>query len=934
MRLTPLASRAKRKRGADTQTIENLPPRPQIANPTTAQQRTAPLGVSVAAATLSGMASTKSAGGAAAKAKPPEHSADQTEAAVPSKPKSSIQEARPCSPSTAIANLCLSKPKGVADTQWCLRSRLQMLGIDLPKSDRLKVNCEARLNKWLQGALSEDGRVLFAIASVPGLYARLQADGQHLENLKGRICQAARSNWTSVSEADKVFVVRQTAEIKTHGIQKLLVDLQIPSIEDGATYPATTMAGQPPVTSAAGAVNMARAVNVSGQERKEKNDKQSNVSAQPIVIVIDDDEPQAAVDGEAYSYLGKRTGRLSPGSQPVNTVQDSKEWSLFERVEALGMIVPKVSKICRLRRRDSILQNEVIKAWARNGFKENGFTIFSLLNVGLVCERLPSSKAGSNAANQTLKQVWDRLTDEGRSVYEAQNQDILTRGMEALAAIFSKDLAVRWPIGIHVRLGVLCDGSGKQVSFPLAAQRHRDFSGSQLEELVNNYSEEKLSKIRKLFHRIGQGLFDFHAYPIICQLLNKISADLEVARLANEVWQRLVDGHQNEWKDASMELRDNCRNNNPRGLYLLLKNDTSEQMGPTEDHHTLAFQHIMSSRAIQGVRRRAAFTLPGAVSSDRAVVRPSKQDELYDNTPPRQLNARDHVPVEISSPKTDGHTTALDALVPQSRRSESSESLKEEVLNALSSHIRLHALCITRGRMANNQRIDYDPSAAGVTGIASKLQALPTAKPGQQELDVLLRPFVLWNSSQFFPGVSVATLQRLGPAPSGGAYGNTWRFFQNAQQKLGQIDKSLWVEKVQIVFEAVRSRYQEVLPGSDLLKAVDEASEDPYNLARIDSGFGLTLKSCFDGPEVTLEEYEDRFEAQLFAFVSAHPEAAFTKQKADDVGSKSQLKPIVEEEEKVGDDDEIQEIDRAQFLGSWTGGFKSWWPFARKRKRD
>lgn len=1002
MRLTPLASRARQKRGADTQnnpkSFSPLSPHQPRQQHNSALRR---LVSRRTTATLTGMATSKSAKRSKAKTKPPKHSADRKETNIPAKPSRLKEEAKTKQKmltdndkkvirNEAVAAYRRSTPNGATDARWSLRKRLKMMNISLPSAKKMKADPDSALGGWLNSGLSKDGRTLFTIASVPGLYERLQSKRDFFKDTAKKISSAARSSWQGVSQEDRAFLAQRTMEIKRKGIQKLLDDLNINLIETSTRRAAKAAIGPTETGNTADTTRDAGAADTTEEDGDDHEDEdedgededqneneslkeESSPSPQPSIIVIDDDETDHVADDDARSSRGSSIMVMGAPPQLATQERDDKDWSLLQRVTGLGMVAPDSRKITRLRRCSVKTQDEVVKAWVRNAFDKNGFTIFSILNLGRGQEELPCGKKQKEAANKGLNQAWSSLTEKARQEYEALNKDLLARGMQCLLQIFPGDFPVRWPIYVELRQGMLCDRNGKRLSFPPAAQRHPNYSNSQLEDLINEYDKTKLAAFGKCFRRFGREVFDFHAYPIICQDLGKPSTDEEVVQLANRAWNRYSKVEKDKWKTVSEELRDSCRDNKPAGLFLLLRNEYADRMHPEDDHHARVLNHLLSHGIVSRFEQRprinsrvipAPYTAQVGIESKplprRREARNGEQagdqsrseknsnnpanshhvgsgpleqdDDLYSATPPRQLSTRDQVDEEIPSSPTRGSTVALDALCNPSQRSKNSETLKEQILSALRTQIGLHATSVTRGRTPNSRRIDYDPSAPGVTGIASKLRAFSPSRGGMQEVEALLQPFVLWNARQMFPGVSMAPPQGIGPMTPNATYETTWRLFQDAQQNLGRIGKSLWVEKVQIIFEAVRKRCQEVLPGSDLLKAVDGASDDPYNLARIDSGFGFTLKTCFDGPEVTHEEYEDRIEAQLFAFVSAHPEAVFAQENASNASSIVQVDLTMEEDEDV-DEGEIQEIDRAQFLRTTDDGYKSWWPFVRKRKR-
>ena len=202
-------------------------------------------------------------------------------------------------------------------------------------------------------------------------------------------------------------------------------------------------------------------------------------------------------------------------------------------------------------------------------------------------------------------------------------------------------------------------------------------------------------------------------------------------------------------------------------------------------------------------------------------------------------------------------------------------------------------------------RINYDPTATDVTSIASRLRLAlrvgimdrdsnspispvvasirGSTKPVSHRFDTLLLPFVIMNATHF-PQSEVYT-SKVPVRETTTDYSSTWRHIEMHLHELRPITFEDREHVVSTLMDALRIKAQAAWPSEgkkkqkapkyNLLTLYADAVAsgldnnslrklEGYGLHDNEHGFALALRTCFDPPDMTAEEYEDMIEQKLF----------------------------------------------------------------------
>lgn len=199
---------------------------------------------------------------------------------------------------------------------------------------------------------------------------------------------------------------------------------------------------------------------------------------------------------------------------------------------------------------------------------------------------------------------------------------------------------------------------------------------------------------------------------------------------------------------------------------------------------------------------------------------------------------------------------------------------------------------ILRGRTPDLCRIDFAPTATGVSSIASKLQSALQKQDWTADVEQLLCLFVAWNRSAFSEIDPEQMVVQVLPGDQEKRYRSCWFYHQKAYKALTPVTWYKRKETVATVVRSVRKRCQLVDPGSPLLrdvagsiasseaddmvvKEMEQSAQREWSLVKDTEGFGAKVMSCFSGLEATSEEYEERIERCFYAFKVANKTAVY-----------------------------------------------------------
>lgn len=191
---------------------------------------------------------------------------------------------------------------------------------------------------------------------------------------------------------------------------------------------------------------------------------------------------------------------------------------------------------------------------------------------------------------------------------------------------------------------------------------------------------------------------------------------------------------------------------------------------------------------------------------------------------------------------------------------------------------------ILRGRGLGNFRVDYSPDAGSITGIRARIERARANRCENHQIERMLQPLVAWNRLAFMdiPGDMLSHVAKRCTHADIKRYESRWKFLLHYTQ-LDSITKAKRTDIVGAIVESKRQRCILVDPHSKLLEEPPTVEEDPglhqvmtlWSLFDKAVGFGKKLMACFDGPNVSPEEYEDRLEACLYGFKMANMKAIY-----------------------------------------------------------
>lgn len=191
---------------------------------------------------------------------------------------------------------------------------------------------------------------------------------------------------------------------------------------------------------------------------------------------------------------------------------------------------------------------------------------------------------------------------------------------------------------------------------------------------------------------------------------------------------------------------------------------------------------------------------------------------------------------------------------------------------------------ILRGRCIGSMRVDYTPRATDVTSIHARIKRAQADGRKHDHIEKMLQPLVAWNRSAFMdiPDKAFAGYTEKCTKAEVRRYQTEWQFHQGCL-KSSPICWKKRAKVVEAVLASLRQRCTEVDPTSYLLQEPSNAESDTKTHRHLSSwslfdttvGFGRKLMECFDDPEESTEEYQDRIESCLYKFKMANKEAVY-----------------------------------------------------------
>lgn len=401
--------------------------------------------------------------------------------------------------------------------------------------------------------------------------------------------------------------------------------------------------------------------------------------------------------------------------------------------------------------------------------------------------------------------------------------------------------------------------------------------------------KNEFRRLRDAFSSDGRTLFEYHATASTDEELDRAHGEnMQEANMA-KAWERLPPGEKGFWQHNTVKMAS--------ALSRCLLNGL--------DHLAIG---TGSKKSIEYGSRTRRATREGGMREDPTCSKIAAPDAaaLRDTS----IGSND-AGMELQDLEHTTKTPILDFLHGSSTVDSLPETVVNRVLASLTNLINKDPSVKLRVRRAG-MRVNYDPKAADVTGIANRLRtavyrSLTVKRVTRPSISVpshfewLLRPLVYYNEGNgAFASLKDLNFLRGETSAFSTHYRSCTEWVERTLKGLAPLTPAKQEEITAAAMDGVQERvkarvrmhcrgcHREIrtdhsqIPDRRLLLPIKDAVQsgvgggserdnllirrmENWGLADNESGFALHLRSCFEWKDLTSEEYEDMLEQKVYA---------------------------------------------------------------------